>query len=79
MGAKPHTVSIPIRARPGNEDYSMVSEFNNDRDDTKNGNQHRDGSDGQVQDAKTHFKLPELRFLGRRLTVVLRFFSLVAC
>ena len=32
-----------------------------------------------VQDAETYFKLPALIFLGRRLTVALRFFSLVAC
>ena len=37
------------------------------------------GGTGHVEDGKTYFKLPELRFLGRRLTLELRFFSLVAC
>ena len=31
------------------------------------------------EDGETYFKPPELIFLGRRLAVVLRFFSLVAC
>ena len=35
--------------------------------------------DGHVKDGETYCKAPELTFLGRRLTVVLRFFSLVAC
>lgn len=32
-----------------------------------------------MSDGGTYFKFPELRFLGRRLTLELRFFSLVAC
>lgn len=36
-------------------------------------------SESHVEGGETYFKPPELTFLGRRLTVVLRFFSLVAC
>ena len=38
-----------------------------------------DDGAGHVENGETYFKLPELRFLARRLTLELRFFSLVAC
>ena len=68
MSASQRTISVLIRARLENEHYFHWSTRLRD-----------DGGTGHVEDGETYFKFPELRFLGRRLTLELRFFSLVAC
>ena len=69
IGVNERTISVPIRVRQGIEHYYV--QWSTHLQD--------DGGTSHVKDGETYFKLPELRFLGRRLTLELRFFSLVAC